>query len=336
MNRQGGADTDAEFDQPANSLVVVNNVVWALDAEPNPDPCDLLAYADNLATAVPVLTSPADGVNIGVDPVSGYGVWVTLAWESMGSGDGMADEFDIWVTTAADTGWAAPRTFNAVVNDPTAPSATMMDAGSAGADFDCPLLPNTSYMWRVRAEDEVSDDDIRGQWSEARVINVQAGTQIEAPHAGPQLLGPAAGATDVSVNPGFSWAPIPGATMYRFWLALDSELTLTVEGTPVDVAQPSWQVPAGTLEYNTTYFWGVQGIEPTESPLSIGTFRTMAIDVYACPFCDETFGTAGALDSHIAAIHPAATPAYIWAIIVIGAVLMIAVIMLIVKTRRVV
>ncbi len=140
----------------------------------------------------------------------------------------------------------------------------------------------------------------------------------------------------MSVNPGFSWAPISAATLYRFWLALDSEGTLTVEGTPVDVSEPAWQVPPGTLEYDTIYFWGVQAIEPTESPLSIGTFRTMIVDVYACPFCDETFGSMGALDSHIAAVHPAATPAYIWAIIVIGAVLMIAVIMLIVKTRRVV
>ena len=92
---------------------------------------------------------------------------------------------------------------------------------------------------------------------------------------------------------------------------------------------------ADTLLPDTQYFWGVKGTQPTESPQSIGTFRTIVTDVYACPFCSETFTTAGALDSHIVAIHPAATPAYIWAIIVIGAVLMIAVIMLIMKTRRV-
>jgi len=125
--------------------------------------------------------------------------------------------------------------------------------------------------------------------------------------------------------------------LYEFILALDAGLTLTVEDTPVYVTEPSWQVPPGTLEYNTTYFWGVKAVEPTESPQSIGTFRTMSVDVYVCPFGDgETFGSLGALESHIAAAHPAATPAYIWAIIVIGAVLMIAVIMLIVKTRRVV
>jgi hypothetical protein len=106
--------------------------------------------------------------------------------------------------------------------------------------------------------------------------------------------------------------------MYRFWLALDSALTQTVEETPVDTEYPSWQVPASTLDYDTVYFWGVMAIEPTESPLSIGTFTTMAEPVEVVP------------------LEAPPTPAYIWAIIVIGAVLMIAVLMLIVKTRRVV
>jgi len=331
-----GTAVGATFALTPNCLRVVDNVAYAVDTAAAA-PGELEGYTDLLATAVPVLSSPADGVTIGVDPVSGYGEWVTIAWGSIGTGTGLVTDFDIWVTKTTDTAWSSARQFNSVaVGDPGAPSTNLMDAGATAPDQTCPLLSNTSYMWRVRGEDMVSGDNIRGQWSESRAINVQAGTQVQAPHAGPQLLGPASGATDVSVNPGFSWAPLPGATKYRFWLALDAGLTLTVEETPVDVTEPAWQVPPGTLESDTTYFWGVQAIEPTESPLSINTFRTMAVDVYACPFCTETFGTAGALDSHIAAVHPAATPAYIWAIIVIGAVLMIAVIMLIVKTRRVV
>jgi hypothetical protein len=198
------------------------------------------------------------------------------------------------------------------------------------------LRANTSYEWRVRARDTVIQDSDRGQWSESRTLDIQAGGRVDETQVGPQLQGPLPGATDVSVNPGFSWAPISGATLYRFWLATDFELTDCVEGTPVDVTDPSWQVPAGTLDYGTTYFWGVQSIEPTESVRSIGTFQTLSIDVYTCAICGDTFTTAGALDSHIAAIHPAATPGYIWAIIAIGGILMIAVIMLIMKTRRVV
>jgi hypothetical protein len=310
-----GTAVNAEFDKVPNSLRVVNNVAYALDNAADPD--ELEAYNDPLATAVPVLTGPADGATLAVDPVTGYAELVTLSWESMGTGDGLVTDYDIWVTKADDTEWASPNTFNSeAVNEPTAPSRTFA-AGGAGAEEDLSMLPNTSYMWRVRAENEVSTDNIMGQWSEARILNVQAGGIVQAPQFGPQLQGPIHGATNVSVNPGFSWAPIYGATLYRFWLALDSTLTMTVEGTPVDVTEPAWQVPAGTLEYDTVYFWGVRAIEPTESPLSIGTFTTMAEPAPA-----------------VAEAPP--TPAYIWAIIVIGAGLMLFVIVLIMKTRRVV
>jgi hypothetical protein len=336
----GDCGAATTFDQGAhsaaaghpNSLVVVNNQAWAVDTAAAVE-SQLLSFNDYLATEIPVLTAPADSATVLVDPVTGRAELVTLTWASMGSGQGLVDEYDIWITKTTDTEWSAPRTTTITLASPTAPETTVH---AQLGDWAISLAANTKYMWRVRAEDEVSNDDIRGQWSESRVLSVQAGGQVLEPQVGPVLQGPLPGATDVSVNPGFSWTPIAGATLYEFILALDAELTLTVEDTPVYVSQPSWQVPPGTLEYDTTYFWGVKAVEPTESPQSIGTFRTMSIDVYECPFCDEEFGSLGALESHIASVHPAATPAYIWAIIVIGAVLMIAVIMLIVKTRRVV
>jgi len=181
------------------------------------------------------------------------------------------------------------------------------------------------FQLRVRCRDTVNNGGLRSNWSDVLSVSIEAGVPVVAPQVGPVLQGPTGGATGVALNPGFSWTPLSGATEYEFILALDAALTLTVEGTPVYVAQPSWQVPAGTLEVDTQYFWGVKVTEPTESPQSIGTFRTIAPDVFTCAICGETFTTAGALDSHIAAIHQAATPAY----------LMIAVIMLIMKTRRV-
>lgn len=314
-----------------NSLVVVNNEVWAVDTAAVVT-SQLLAFDDYLATAIPVLTSPADGATVLVDPVTGRAELVTLVWDAMGSGGGLVDQYDIWITKVTDTEWAAARGTTITLGIATVPETTVhLTLGT----WTISLAANTEYMWRVRAEDEISNDNITGQWSESRALNVQAGGQVIEPQVGPQLQGPLPGATDVSVTPGFSWTPISGATLYEFILATNSTLTDTVEDTPVYVTQPSWQVPPGTLLYDTTYFWGVKATEPTESPQSIGTFQTMSIDVYTCPICGDTFTTAGALDSHIAAIHPAATPAYIWAIIAIGAVLMIAVIMLIMKTRRV-
>jgi len=325
-----------------NILTVANNTLYFPDRTLNTPV--LWGLEDTTATIIPVINTPADGSSIGVDPVSGWGLLTTVTWDAIGTGGGMVNRWGLEAGEAG-VGWIgttqATAAAGVLVGEPTAPSLTVGSAVTAVATGARPTwAANTSYQLRVRARSTVNNaagvGGLRSHWSEPITVNIQAGGVVVTPQVGPVLQGPTPGATDVSVNPGFSWTPLAGATMYRFWLALDSELTLTVEGTPVDVANPSWQVPPGTLEYGTTYFWGVQSIEPTESPLSIGTFRTISVDMYECPFCDETFGSLGALESHIASAHPAATPAYIWAIIVIGAVLMIAVIMLIVKTRRVV
>ena len=310
----------------ANFAAVGNQLYGASAAD------DLYAYDDWLATSAPAITSPADGATVAIDPVTGRGELIYLSWDAMGSSTGLVTIVDVSIWETAMGEGAATVDITNTLAMATAPSVSLV----AGGNIAFNLLPNTQYTWKSRASDQVSGDALDSPWSDEYTLSVQAGGAVIEPQYGPILQGPVHGATDVSVNPGFSWAPIFGATMYQFTLALDAGLTLPVEGTPVLVSEPAWQVPPGTLLYDTIYFWGVQAVEPTESPLSIGTFRTMIVDVYACPFCTETFGSMGALDSHIAAIHPAATPAYIWAIIVIGAVLMIAVIMLIVKTRRVV
>jgi len=102
------------------------------------------------------------------------------------------------------------------------------------------------------------------------------------------------------------------------------------------------------LDYNTTYYWRVRGIgASTETDWSPVTgFTTMAEPVApAPPVVIET------VPPPVIEIPPAQpppqinippapeqpapiAPAYIWAVIVIGAILVIAVIVLIVRTRR--
>jgi hypothetical protein len=130
---------------------------------------------------------------------------------------------------------------------------------------------------------------------------------------------------DVQLRPGFSWAPVYGATAYEFILATDSGLTQTVAGTPVTVNIPSFQVTTD-LSYNTTYFWAVRAIQPSAGAQSVGTFTTMSKE--APPVVVEP------TPPPIIELPTAETPSYIWAIIGIGAVLVIAVIVLIVRTRR--
>jgi len=278
----------------------------------------LFAYNDYLATLKPEWNMGSDSIEVGIDPVTGRAYGVDLVWNAMGSGTGLVNNYDFLYYDKAQGVTAAAFDLNNAMGFPTAPKFNTQINGAWN------LRANTEYVVWVRAGNEVSADNIVSPFSAGFTIKVQSGTQVVQPHAGPILLGPQGGATDVSLTPGFSWAPISGATEYEFTLATDSALANAIEGTPVTLTQPSWQVPAGTLEYSTTYFWGVKAIAPTSSPLSIGTFATMAEPVEPLP------------PVVIEPTPPPAqiAPAYIWGIIGIGAILVIVVIALIIRTRR--
>ena len=89
---------------------------------------------------------------------------------------------------------------------------------------------------------------------------------------GPQILSPQGGAT-TSLLPGSTWAPVAGATKYEFVLAEDPELKQVVL-----VAYPNLTTVsiANYLKPNTTYFWSVRTIQPTEGCITISTFDTEA------------------------------------------------------------
>lgn len=324
---------DASAPSAVSSFATVDNAAYAATG------ASLYAYSDFLATTKPVVTSPGDGVTVGVDPVSGRADLITVSWNAMGTGQGMVTCYQVYITEKA-AGWGAATLLPNGTTYPTgykvasatAPQATL----GAGGNLDFTMLANTEYMWMVRASQEVSADAIDSNWSDSRTLKVQAGTVVQQPHAGPIMLGPAGGATDASLKPGFSWAPIAGATRYEFILATDAKLTKTIGGTPVTVSSPSWQ-PGEDLAYDTVYFWAVKAVEPTESPQSVGTFTTRAKAVAPAPPV-----TVKEVPEIVVKIPPTPTaptptpitPAFIWAIVIIGAVLVIAVIVLIVRTRR--
>jgi len=305
----GGAVAVGMFDVAPGT----SNVLYAAGAGPA-----LWAYNDWLATTPPTITAPADGCAVPVDPVSGRADVIYAVWEPMGTGAGMVNQVSVQVwETALGSGAAATR--NGLAVSGLAPRLELTSTFAGLIVFKA----NTEYSWRVRAWNTVSGDNIRSPWSETRTFTVEAGGIVQQPHAGPVLLGPQGGATDVSLTPGFSWAPISGATEYEFILATDAGLTNTVAGTPVTVTSPAFQVTE-PLEYSTTYFWAVRAIAPTQSPRSIGTFTTMAEPVEPTPpVVVEPTPPA-----------PQIVPGYIYAIIGVGAVLVIAVLVLIVRTRR--
>lgn len=193
-------------------------------------------------------------------------------------------------------------------------------------------------------------------------------TNIVPPPAAPAVTGPIAGATGVPINTGFSWTAVAGATSYDFQISTSPTFATLV----VPAVNTAGTVYGGVaLAANTTYFWRVHAMTGTVmGAWTTSTFTTAApaaaavapnITVAAPPPANVTV-TAPTVN--VAAPPPAVVnvapptvnvaappaavvnvsvpeqpplvPAYLlWTIILIGAVLIIALIVLIVRTRRV-
>jgi len=194
------------------------------------------------------------------------------------------------------------------------------------------LHPNTTYYWRTRVANESSliGAPLISPWSETWKFK----TAIGAAMARPILQAPEAGEHDVPLVPTFEWSGIEWAEVYEYELALDpttgaggyfADPLVSLTGTNALVST-AWKCDR-TLDYNTRYYWQVKAIGvDTDTPWSdVGTFTTMSEPAPPTEVGPEIV------------IPPAEeiTPAWIWAIVIIGAILVIAVIVLIVTTRRV-
>ncbi|MBA7705952.1 hypothetical protein ES703_114794 [subsurface metagenome] len=192
--------------------------------------------------------------------------------------------------------------------------------------------------WMARSQ---AGAPLRGAWSEVWSVSPQPTTTLNAP-----TLNSPAGLTaiDVSIHPVFNWSAFKFADGYELQVARDNLFTDMVLDLTGDNAlgNVTSYVITGTLEYGTTYFWRVRALTGTvvtsDWSAAIGFTTVSAPAMWTCSFCDETFTTEAALSAHIAAEHPTTpiTPVYVWAIIAVGFVLVIAVIILITRTRRVV
>jgi hypothetical protein len=155
------------------------------------------------------------------------------------------------------------------------------------------------YYWRVRVIDPVFSP-----WSAPQSFTTVIGTAVSAP----ELLSPEAGATGVALTPTFQWGALGWATSYLIQVATDAGFTdLEIDETATVTAYQ----PADELDSGTTYYWRVKATSDTaESGWSVGLF------------------TAGPVGDG----EP--TPYWVWVVIAIGAVLAVALLVLIIRTRR--
>jgi hypothetical protein len=166
----------------------------------------------------------------------------------------------------------------------------------------------------------------------------------------------------------FQWPRVSNATKYHLQIALDKDFvqvgkTFNVTNSDdnvVVILGPFSEYEDANFEWEdgATYYWRVRVDQPLRSPWSAGRSFTVAVATVTPPVTITPAPPAPTINLPAPTINlpppqtitipPAPTitippppappapiaPAYIWAIVIIGAVLVIAVIILIVRTRR--
>jgi len=261
----------------------------------------LAIYEDTLCEDGPELLSPTDGKKK-VGDLAGdlEKVNVILDW------DAVISEATVTYEVQLDE----DSKFNASERFVTATSAEDLGLVRQAVTTDtfaefAGLENEFTYYWRVRVVDPALSP-----WSETWEFKTKAST-ITSVVTAPSIAdgSPAPGATNVPLRPTFSWSAIGGVDYYELEVATDanfSDLAISEE------TEGTAYTPDSDLEKNTTYFWRVRGCTDDgecSDWSSTGVFTTGP------------------------EVQPG-TPAWVWVVIVIGAILAIVVVILIVRTRR--
>jgi hypothetical protein len=261
------------------------------------------------------------------------------------------------------------------VNDP-ASSNLYATTGGVGTDFDTtatqlaiPLLaPNTTYFVSVWAKTtDTTPSTLPTVWpcSSFRFNMVTFTTAPAVPNWTPNLS-PMSGANNVPVNTSFDWDDVVGATSYEYQIAEGNAIP---SGTATVSLTVSSYFPPAKLKFETGYMWRVRAMNgtvpgewvtsvfttaaapppvvtvppavtvtiPTQPPAPTPTINLPQPTVIVNPApITITIPPGTTLPAPTLVMPEAETPVYIWIIVAVGALLTIAVIVLIIRTRRVV
>jgi hypothetical protein len=298
----------------------------------------IMVYTDVLVSGTVTLYAPKDGALVQVNRETGIAYNTTLSWKAASSVY-FYEQYELMIGYDAD--------FTRILCDEY-PIVTLLPISSVvigplgGTDvIEVNYQPGETYYWKVRVI-----SPWYSPWSETWTINVQP---IRMPI--PELYSPANGGTVQYLRPGFSWTPM-GAYVQMYHIQIATSHTFSADSIVVDE-----QVDASTVDgagYGLSkdlvdgkqYFWHVQVIEPFEGDWStVANFwvgipkppTTQVVTVPGATTYVQTYTQPAATSLTVTApvSQEVVNPSYIWAIIIIGAVLVIAVIVLIFRTRRV-
>jgi hypothetical protein len=298
----------------AGKIVITPGKVWIYDNTA----ARMLLFFEDTTTVAPVLGVPADGEAI--DTATG----TMLTWDWVPGGLVYLVQYN-----RSDMGWVG--------------STRVSVAGGVALNIAAGVLvPGVTYQWRVCVDARFP---ALGPWSEVREFTTAMGAGQWTPGTVPAGIGPAAGAVDQPLKPGFQWNPsVVGTTGYEFEISTSSATDADGYFTSTVVSKIGASALTTTaytcevaLKYSTTYVWHVRAIMATgNSGWFTGTFTTMAEPVAPTPpvtIQEVPDITVESPDITVEEVTPVPNWA-LYVIIIIGAVLVIFVIVLILRTRR--
>jgi len=281
-------------------------------------------FMDIVSLATPALTGPADGALFKiVSTMLADSQLVNFTWTRASS---RITQYWIWL--ALDKGFTQIVSI-VPVSSAISPVDIVSYIGARG-DFQ----PGLTYYWRVNAE-----QPFNGGFSETRSFTIAPSEATV-----PDILSPASGGTITTTSPSFTWSAVTSATLYDFQIAelpgfettvFTDQTTSPAEALPVTIS----------LEVGKTYYWRVRAAAPVAGDWSnVGTFTIVApptstsapppVTITQTSITVPIPTPTTTVITQPPVVEKQIAPAYIWAIIIIGAILVIAVIVLIVRTRR--
>ncbi len=196
-------------------------------------------------------------------------------------------------------------------------------------DVNVSVFASSEYDWKVRV---APGEPWHSRWSDKWSFH----TALGAPPWSPTLYTPGGtwqySGLNVELMPAFSWESAKNSDSYQFVLADNAEFTspLVNEKTPESAYQLDFE-----LEYNSNYFWRVmayKGNTAISRWSDIGAFTT--IEKAVAPPAPAPPATVTQPASAPIVLPTPIPPALLWVIVGIGAALIIAVVVLIIRTRR--
>jgi len=286
-----------------------SGVSYALNTTAN----EIDVFTEIFAAAGPTLAGPADKFIVPMNIETGNANNVVFQWTDIPNATGATYELVI----ALDSAFAQKvKTIDALTGG-------MVIVGP-NADTEFNFQADTTYYWKMRAKTPFDSP-----YSAARSYKIDTLAPVK-------LLSPASGVMNVTVNPTFAWSPAAGATGYE--IVVSDDPTFAIITYSRTATQPVFASDE-QLAYSTVYYWRIRPTGtayPTTTPYVVGVFTTEAkpSDTTTEPQITIT-NTQPTFTIDMPAPQQPIPTYLLWIIIGIGAILVIALLVLIVRTRRV-